>query len=138
MVFEAGTAEAWKGDIIRAGRHVRPASPIDTPVRISVALFLPRPKRLMRRGDPDGPVWCPAKPDRDNAEKAVLDALKADGWLRDDCIVVDGPVRKLYHAKDGVPGAVITIECAGAVPACLEQQARELARGQLLEPDGGM
>ena len=108
-VYEAGTAEAWKSDVIVAARPLRPSSPIQGPVRVSLVVLHPRPKRLMRAKDPDGPLFCTSKPDRDNLDKAVLDALKTDGWFLDDAQVVDGRIRKGYHSKTGAPGAWITI-----------------------------
>lgn len=108
-MYDAGTAEAWKADVIHAASEHRPASPIDEPVGVDIDFFLPRPKRLLRKKDPDGPIWATCKPDRDNLEKAVLDAMTTDGWFRDDALVVAGMVRKLYHAKDGYPGARIDV-----------------------------
>jgi Holliday junction resolvase RusA-like endonuclease len=124
-VYEAGTAEAWKSDVIRTARPQRPASPIEGPLRVSIDFLLPRPKRLMRQRDPDGPIYCESKPDRDNLEKAVLDAFKTDGWFRDDCQVVSGEVRKFYHAKAEAPGACVVIETWDSI---VPQQA---VQGQL-------
>jgi len=109
-VFEAGTAEAWKADVIRCGEPHRPESPIEGPVSVEIDFMLPRPKRLMRRKDPDGVMWATCKPDVDNLSKAVLDALTTDGWWRDDAQVVESTTRKVYHAKDGTPGALVCIE----------------------------
>lgn len=108
-IYEDGTAEKWKADVILGGRDVKPKTPLEGPLRVEITFYLPRPKRLMRKKDPEDAVWCIAKPDRDNLEKAVLDALKTDGWFRDDCQVVSGEIRKLYHEKAGIPGAVISI-----------------------------
>lgn len=109
-VYDPGTAEGWKSIVVFAARPHRPTSPIAGPVCFSVDLFFPRPKSLCRRRDPEGPVPHTAKPDRDNCEKALLDALKQDGWFRDDSQVCDGRVRKFYHAKGGRPGAEITVQ----------------------------
>lgn len=109
-VFEAGTAEAWKGDVIRCAEPFKPSVPLDGVLQVDIDLFLPRPGKLMSSKFPDGVLFAPVKPDRDNADKAILDALKIDGWFRDDCIVCLGAVRKFYHSKSGIPGAVIRIE----------------------------
>ena len=114
-MYDGSSSEAWKSDVIRAGEPHRPEVPLDGPLEVSITFFLPRPKRLMRKKDPDGPVWAPGKPDRDNLDKAVLDCLTTDGWWRDDAQVVAGEVRKCYHAKEDVPGALIEIQEAGAV-----------------------
>lgn len=109
-VFDPGTADAWKADVVLSAREHRPDEPLEGPVRVAIDFYLRRPKRLMRKRDPDGTIWCTSKPDRDNLDKAVLDALTADGWFRDDCQVVAGEVRKFYHGKAEAPGAMITVE----------------------------
>jgi Holliday junction resolvase RusA-like endonuclease len=50
-----------------------------------------------------------SKPDRDNAEKAILDSLKGVVFL-DDAQVCDGVVQKMYHAGDESPGVHVEIE----------------------------
>ncbi len=117
-VFDAGTAEAWKGDVVRDGRPHRPAAPLEGPLAVWIDFLVPRPKRLMRKKDPDGRIWCPSVCDRDNLEKAVADALTADGWWHDDRQVVAGEVRKMYHAKGERPGAVLAIESAPESSRC--------------------
>jgi Holliday junction resolvase RusA-like endonuclease len=110
-LYDPGTAEAWKSDLAR--QMPPPATPLAGPLRVDIDFLLPRPKRLMRQRDPDGEMWHDAKPDRDNLDKAVLDALTALGWWLDDAIVCDGRIRKLYHAKTASPGARIYISLAG-------------------------
>ena len=109
-MYDAGTAESWKADVIAALAEHRPESPIVGPVIVSTTFYMPRPQRLMRRKDPEGPVPHAIAADRDNLDKAVLDAMKTDGWFRDDGQVYDGRVAKFYHAKGGVPGAEIWIQ----------------------------
>lgn len=109
-VFDAGTAERWKADVVRAGESWRPAQPLEGPVRVAVDLELPRPKRLQRQKDPDGAVWAPAGGDVDNHAKSVLDAMTGDGWWLDDAQVVYLSVTKRYHGKSGAPGAWITVD----------------------------
>ena len=108
-VYDEATAEGWKSLIALAAQEARPAMPLDEPVRIDATFYFKRPKRLMRRTDPKGPVRHTAKPDRDNLDKAVLDALKTIGFLRDDSVVCAGSIEKFYHTKTGRPGAVIEI-----------------------------
>jgi Holliday junction resolvase RusA-like endonuclease len=116
-IFTPGTAEAWKGDVARAAAWAAPAAPLTGPVRVDVAIWLPRPKRLMRKGDPDRSIWCTAKPDCDNLAKAILDALTVLGFWRDDAQVCAFSLTKSYHGKTpegcgnlGRPGARIAIE----------------------------
>lgn len=109
-VYDAGTAEGWKGLVAVAARPFRPASPITGPVRLDAIYLFPRPQALMRKKDPDGRVlYHLAKPDRDNLDKAMMDGLVQLGFLRDDAIVCDGRIQKLYVAKGEAPGAIVTI-----------------------------
>ena len=114
-VYEAGTAEAWKGAIALAAKQYLPSSPLTGPLSVSLMFFMPRPKSHYRTGKhsdelrPDAPEWHSGKPDRDNLEKAVLDSLTHIGMWKDDGQVCTGPVDKKYSNK---PGALITIERA--------------------------
>lgn len=108
-VYDPGTSDSWKALVVFAGRRVRPFKPLESALAVSIDFLMPRPKALMRKKDPDYEILCTTKPDRDNLEKAVLDALTQDGWWRDDAQVCAGEIRKLYHAKDGVPGARIMV-----------------------------
>lgn len=108
--YDPKTANDWKAIVALASRPHRPASPLAGPVLLHIAFYLPRPKRLCRKRDPSGPVWCTSKPDFDNLAKAVADVCTNEGWWRDDSQVVDSRTTKHYHAIGGRPGARITIE----------------------------
>lgn len=99
--YTPGTADDWKARVCHEAARVRPSVPLDGPLRVSMTLHLPRPKRLCRRCDPDGSVWAPGGPDVDNLAKAVLDAMTQVGVWRDDSCVVMLTVAKRYHAKGG-------------------------------------
>ena len=111
-MYDPGTAEAWKQCIAQAVAPHVPKVPLEGPLRVDIDLFFPRPKRLCRKCDPDNPLPHVAKPDRDNAEKAVLDALTQLGVWRDDCQVCQGAVRKWYAGKGSAPGAILRIQDA--------------------------
>lgn len=108
-VFNPAEAEGWKGLISLAARVHCPPSPLNVPLALSVAFYLPRPKSLMRRKDPDEAFPATCKPDLDNALKAVMDCLTQLGFWRDDALVTDLVARKLLCAKNGRPGALVTI-----------------------------
>jgi Holliday junction resolvase RusA-like endonuclease len=108
-VFEAGTAEEWKSLIAAAAKPHTPPTPILGPVSVDLTFFFPRPKSHFLAGKnaaflrDDAPKWHTAKPDRDNLEKAVLDALtQLGGFWRDDSQVCDGRVMKHYGRQPGV------------------------------------
>jgi Holliday junction resolvase RusA-like endonuclease len=88
------------------GQHI--PKPIDGPVGLVIDYYLPRPKRLMRKCDPEGPVPHTAKPDADNLCKSVMDAWRGLAW-RDDSQVCDLHSRKWYAEKQGQPRVEIEI-----------------------------
>lgn len=105
---------------------------IEGPYRVDIDAYIRRPQRLLRQKDPDGPVWAPRKPDRDNIDKLVLDALFGSKRASrvfpcDDSKVVDGRIRKMYHAKGGSPCLVVTVtgvdplEAANATPSDVQE-----------------
>lgn len=104
-----GKLKAWKDAIARASLGRKPAAPVDCAVRVDLTLYCERPKSLMRKRDPDGPALNTTRPDRDNYEKAILDAMTDCGWWTDDSRVCAGESIKLYHAKTGEPGALIVV-----------------------------
>jgi Holliday junction resolvase RusA-like endonuclease len=108
-VYNPGTAENWKSQIALAFRDFA-RKPITGPVSLAVSFYMPRPKRLMRKKDPDGMMLHTAKPDIDNLLKAVMDALTTIGVWHDDTQVVSVSASKNYCEKDGKPGAMIGIK----------------------------
>jgi len=108
-VYDPATAEGWKGAIALAARASLPPQPIDGPIGLAVTFFFPRPARLLRKKDPDGLIPHTAKPDSDNAAKAVLDALTTIGMWRDDALVCSMIAEKYYSAKGQAAGALIQI-----------------------------
>ena len=115
-VYDPGTAEKWKSDIVLAGKDSRPASPLQGCIHVSIRFWMPRPKRLMREKDPDGAVFHDKKIDLDNLVKAILDALTTNGWWRDDSQVCRLTAEKMYHAKTGSAGAEIAIAEVDPIP----------------------
>ena len=83
---------------------------LDGPVQLECTFAMPRPKRLMRKKDPEGEVWHTSRPDADNLIKAVKDACTGVLW-KDDSQVCEMVVRKRYHAKGGHPAAMLEIRC---------------------------
>lgn len=99
--------ERWEAAFAAIAAEHAPRVALDEPVRVDVLAVMPRPKRLQRRADPDGLVWCESKPDADNVRKAVLDAMKA--WWRDDALVAAGQTVKAFAEKTGAPRVVVRV-----------------------------
>jgi Holliday junction resolvase RusA-like endonuclease len=125
-VFDAGTAEGWKAQIASAAVPHRPLAAIHGPVRISLTFVFPRPKKHYRANNPakgmrdDAPRYHTGKPDNDNLQKAVMDALtQLGGFWSDDSQVAYVTSRKTYG---DAPGCMVTIRE-------LEQNEAEFAHG---------
>lgn len=112
--YTPSRTRTWEAQFALVARAYLPRTILDEPLRVDLLFVLPRPARLMRKKDPDGLVWAPFRPDRDNMEKAVLDALKTS-W-RDDAQVVCGESLKCYAEKTGCPRVVCRIQSADWEP----------------------
>lgn len=115
-VFDAGTAEAWKGAVAAEAAQHKPSAPISGPVRLRINFFMPRPKGHFVAGKPErglkigAPYRHVGKPDADNLAKAVMDALTQCGWFWvDDAQVAVLTVVKSYNESANGIGAYIEI-----------------------------
>lgn len=74
------------------------------PLCVNLTFYFPRPKGHFRANGelkPKAPLWHTGKPDRDNSDKAVLDALTNLGIWGDDKQACDGRVQKRYGQRTG-------------------------------------
>jgi len=82
-------------------------------IRLSVAFYLPRPKKYQKRGVPVAHLTAP---DIDKLLRAILDALTQVAW-GDDSQVVELLATKAYADVDAPPCAVVRVErTTGARP----------------------
>ena len=112
-VYDPGAANGWKMAVAGALRDLLPEEPYSGPVAVSAKFIMPRPKRLLRKKDPEGELLHTRKPDSDNLLKAVMDVCSDIQLWRDDTQVVDVFVQKRYAAKNGRPGMHLIIESIG-------------------------
>lgn len=82
--------------------------PLDEPLSIDCEFVFPRQKCKVWKRQPMPRYRHTTKPDRDNLDKAVLDALKGIVFV-DDCQVCDGVVRKWHASGDEQPHCRIVI-----------------------------
>lgn len=120
-VYDPGTADGWKAQVQLAFQPVLPDQPINEPLKIDIAWYMKRPgsfttnyRKILReqlglRKLPSTALPFIGKPDRDNLDKAILDALTQANYMRDDSIVVAGSLVKLYHEVGGKTGALIRV-----------------------------
>lgn len=83
-------------------------------VSVNMTCYLPRPKKIDKQL-PEGACWAYCvKPDIDNLEKAVFDALNTLAYL-DDQQICEVHARKLFVPRGTEPKTIITIEPGGSV-----------------------
>jgi len=81
---------------------------MDSALRVDCCFVFPRPQKLLLKKSPSGRIPYVIKPDRDNLDKAVLDALTGLVWV-DDCQACFGFIEKYYCAKGEAPHVSIVI-----------------------------
>lgn len=99
---------AFKATVRMAFQSAYAGAPLTGPLRCDCLFVMPRPKSLIWKTRPMPRVPHTAKPDRDNLDKSVLDALKGLAWI-DDSQVCQGNIQKWIASGDEQPHAVITI-----------------------------
>lgn len=83
--------------------------PLEGPIELRMVIYMKRPKRLMRKKDPSGPVPCISRPDTSNILKAVEDGLNGVAWA-DDQQVCRHDILRVYHEKRGHPRVELLIK----------------------------
>ncbi len=108
-VYNPSTAAAFKHEIQVAATTAGLCSRgLRGAVRVDERFFFPCPKRLAL-AVLKGPVPHTSKPDRDNCDKVVLDALTQIGAYCDDSFVAAGIIEKWYASPSRAPGVEISI-----------------------------
>lgn len=116
-----GIARSAALDVMRDRLHYY--TPFDCPMRMSLIIThaipdsWPNWKRTLALG---GKIEPTVKPDADNVEKAVKDALNGVVW-RDDCQVVSCSKEKLYGE---VPGVRILVSARETLPAQVKHRPK--------------
>lgn len=109
-IYNPTTTRAYKDQIVLLFIQAGELFPEGVPVRVTIDYFFSRPKSLQRKKDLKGIIWHTKKPDLDNLNKAVLDAIGAAGLWHDDRQVVDLRSKKFYTKKGEGPMVMITVE----------------------------
>jgi len=101
-VYHDNRADPWKSQVVFAFISLRQA-PLQGPVELNLQFLFQRPKKDAVR------FWRDSKPDLDNLEKAVMDALTgARAWF-DDAQVVRLQSIKRYALSDESAGVYVEI-----------------------------
>ena len=105
--FKASASKAAAEAIGRLG-------PLTGPLKIEIVFVLPRTAGQIWKTKPMPRMWHSKKPDFDNLEKSVCDALKGIVWI-DDSQVCCTSVRKVIAAGDESPHVEFACEQLGEV-----------------------
>lgn len=109
--------KAWEELIVLTARSQPwwPNGPPWTgPWWLGCMLFFKKPKALALTSTSTWPEPMERTPDRDNAEKPIMDCLTRAGLWADDALICQGPVEKWWAAPGKPPGAIITLAPAGS------------------------
>jgi len=108
-IYGPDKLQPWKERIALAcyGKH---RGAIDQLMHVHIDAYFPRPQRLLKKSSPQGAIPHGEKPDKDNVEKAILDAMVDAGLIAKDQRVCGGGTFKWYVAVGSSPGARIRIE----------------------------
>ena len=134
--YQTGDLQNWKAAVASCAASALQGVSLTGPTCVDIVAVFPRTKELLRvhgrgpnKGLPvhgSGRFWCPQKPDRDNIDKGILDALVP--WLPDDKVVVCGETYKVYAAIGEAPHVEVTIQDAPILPLPIQLPAREQAQ----------
>jgi len=91
-------------------------APCEDLVEVEVIAVFHRPKRLLRKKDPERRLWHGSKPDIDNVAKCALDAMVMAGVIRDDAQVVDIHARSMYASKSEGPALHVIMRSVSEFP----------------------
>jgi len=105
-----GTIQTFKATCAMAARAVYQGPPLQGPIWLEVDFVFPRTCNQIWKTKSMPRLRHAKKPDRENCEKALLDALTGILFV-DDCQVCDGPVRKWIASGDEQPHVEVTIRC---------------------------
>jgi Holliday junction resolvase RusA-like endonuclease len=94
----------WFGLVYMQGLQNKPSEAYDTPLKLMLQFVLPKPKSA-----PKGKQWPSVRPDIDNYEKAVLDALTQAGMWTDDGLICEMFTSKVYAKPGEATGCRIAI-----------------------------
>lgn len=128
-MYTPDTADAWKRSIMleassRASKSLRDAIEADGAF-VRLRFWMPRPKAHFLHGKVrvTSPFWHTKKPDNDNLQKAVLDALTDAQLWKDDASVCTVISVKGYCYLGQKSGCYITVTAAQSLAPPIDNWA---------------
>lgn len=118
-IYTPPTADAWKKLVgLRAKEAVKLSKwkHDGSPLGLRLLFWMPRPKSHFRTGKfwsilrDDAPKQHTSKPDIDNLQKAVMDAMTDAGIYSDDCLIFQTEALKAWAGDGFKAGCHITLK----------------------------
>lgn len=101
--------QSYKDSIRKAAREVHHGPPLTGPLKVDVVAVFPRLKSMRKKTRPMLREWKSTKPDNDNMEKAVWDALTGLLW-HDDSQIADNRFRKFFADGQEIPHLIVIVQ----------------------------
>jgi Holliday junction resolvase RusA-like endonuclease len=98
----------FKATVRMAFEQAYSGAPLTGPLRCDAEFVMPRPQNMIWKTREMPRAFHAKKPDRDNLDKALMDALKGLAWL-DDSQVCQGNVEKWIASGSEQPHVFIRI-----------------------------
>lgn len=98
----------FKHAVRKAASEAHAGSPLTGPLRVDLVMVFPRPAGMFWKTKPMPRVPHVKTPDRDNVDKAILDAMKSIIFV-DDAQVCDGRIQKFVAAGHEQPHVEVSI-----------------------------
>ena len=94
---------SWRNTVKQVSQMVYRDEPLRQPLKVHIDYYFNRPKSHYGTGrnrdklKDSAPVYMTKKPDLDNLNKAILDALQDAGVIRDDSQIIKISASKCYN-----------------------------------------
>lgn len=107
-IYDPPNSKEWKKDVTLQAISVKNREKWQTiereiPVYMNITFYMPKPKSC-----PKSRIWPTVKPDLDNVEKAIKDALNGVLYV-DDAQVCEVHKKKVYCQNGQEPGVMIEL-----------------------------
>lgn len=99
---------SFKAAVGYSCRQVYNGPVLECPLEVCITAIFPRPKGMMFKTKPMPREWKTSKPDIDNIQKSVYDALNGVLW-RDDSLICSSHTYKMVASGVESPMVVISI-----------------------------
>lgn len=99
---------SFKASIVYSARKMYQGPVIDEPIEVTIIAVFPRTKNKIFKKFPMNREWKTTKPDVDNIQKSVYDALNGVLW-RDDSLICSASTQKYIADGEENPKVIITI-----------------------------